>query len=260
MKKALFALAAIATVSLNSSWAHAKDLIGGVSAGPYGDILSYAAELAKKDGINVKIVEFSDWTLPNIALAEGDLDFNHFQHKPYLDNQIDRNGWELVAVEPTVIVPFGIYSHTLKNLNNVTEGATVTIPNDPTNGARALQLLESTGLIRLDAKAGVKATTLDVVDNPKHLKFREIDAAQLPRALDDVEVGTVSLNYALAYGLDPKSALVTEDKASQWGLWLVTRQDNQNDPDLRKFFDIVRSDKVKAFIKDHYNDTIIPVW
>jgi len=260
MKRSLLSLAAAALIGLSSPIAHAKELLGGVSAGPYGDILNYAASIAKKQGIDVKIIEFTDWTLPNTALAEGDLDFNHFQHRPYLNNQAKQYGWDLVAVEPTVIVPFGIYSNKIKDLKNISDGATITIPNDPTNEARALQLLETTGLIKLDPKAGEKATTLDVIENPKHIKFKEIDAAQLPRALDDVEVGTVSLNYALSYGLDPKTALVSEGKDSHWGLWLVSRKDNQNDPELRKFFDIVRSQEVKDFIEKHYNGTIIPTW
>jgi len=261
MKRNLLAAIAFTAAGLFiAPVAHAKDLIGGVSAGPYGDILNYAAKLAKKEGLNVKILEFSDWTLPNTALAEGDLDFNHFQHKPYMQNQAKQHGWDLVAVEPTVIVPFGIYSNKIKSLDKVSDGATFSIPNDPTNEARALQLVEKTGLIKLDPAAGEHATTLDVIENPKHLKFKEIDAAQLPRVLDDVEIGTVSLNYALSYGLDPKTALITEDKGSHWGLWLVSRKDNQNDPDLRKFFSIVRSPEVKAFIIKHYNGTIIPTW
>jgi len=223
----------------------------GVSVGPYGEIVKFAGDLAAKEGIILKVVEFSDYTLPNAALAQGDIDFNMFQHKPYLDNQVAQRGFPLVAVAQSVITPLSVYSNRVTSLADLKAGATLAIPNDPSNGARALQLLEKGGLITL--KAGVGS-------NPKNLKIKELDAAQLPRSLDDVDAAVVNLNYALSAGLDPHKAVLQEGSDSQWGLWFVTRQDNQNNPDIKRFIEIFRSAAVKDFILKKFNGTIIPIW
>lgn len=256
----LKALAVAVCALLAVPAAQAAELKAGVSAGPYGDILKFAADIAAKEGIEVKVIEFSDWTLPNAALAQKDLDLNHFQHKPYLDNQIALRGWDLVPVEQGVIVPFGLYSKKIAKLDELKDGASVAIPNDPSNSARALQLLEKGKLIALDAKAGDKATLTDIAANPRHLKFKEIDAAQMPRALDDVDAGVVPLNYALAFGVNPKTSLLSEGADSHWGLWFVSRRDNKDDPTLRRFLAIVRSPAVKEYILKRYDGTIIPTW
>lgn len=245
---------------LSAQAAVAAPLKAGVSAGPYGDILKFAADIAAKEGIEVQVIEFTDWTLPNAALAQGDLDFNHFQHRPYLNNQIAQRGWELVAVAPSVLVPFALYANKIDAVEKISDKASIAIPNDPTNGARALQLLEKAKLITLNPSAGQKATLADIADNPKKLKFREIDAAQLPRSLADVDAGVVPLNYALAFGLDPKKSLIGEGADSQWGLWFVTRKDNQDDPRIRRYIEIVRSPETKQFVLDRFDGTIIPTW
>jgi D-methionine transport system substrate-binding protein len=180
----LFALAA-ALLALPLAAQAAEPLRIGVSAGPYAEILEFAGKIYKeREGIEVKITEFPDYTMPNAALAQGDLDVNNFQHKPYLENQIKTRGYDLVPVEKSIVVPLGLYSKKVKSLAELKDGATVAIPNDPSNGARALILLQQAGVLTIDPKAGISATPLDVTHNPKKLKIKEIDAAQLPRPPD----------------------------------------------------------------------------
>jgi D-methionine transport system substrate-binding protein len=260
LKKVTAALFAGIVAAGMVSAADAADLKVGVSAGPYGDILRFAGDIAEKEGINVEIVEFSDYTLPNEALNAGEIDVNNFQHRPYLDNQVAQRGYELVAVEPSIIVPTAVYSSKVKALSELKDGATIAIPNDPSNGARALQLLEKGGLLKLDPDAGAKATPFDVTDNPKDLKIVELDAAQLPRSLGDVDAAVCMLNYAMSSGLNPKDSLLIEDEQSEWGLWFVTRTENKDDPTIRRYMEIYRSPEVKEFILTKFDGTIIPAW
>ena len=164
-----------------------KPLKIGVTGGPHAQILEQVKKIAEKDGLKIQIVEFSDYVQPNAALAAGDLDANIYQHKPYLDAQVKDRGYKLVKVADTVNFPIGIYSKKVKSLNELKDGAKFGIPNDPTNGGRVLLMLQEKGLIKLKPEAGLKATPLDVTDNPKKIKFVEVDAAQLPRTLDDLE-------------------------------------------------------------------------
>jgi len=241
--------------------ARADALKVGVSAGPYGEIIEFAGKLFKeREGIDVKVIEFSDYTLPNAALAQGDIDLNNFQHKPYLDNQVKNRGFDLVAVEKSIIVPLGLYSHKIAKLSEVKDGSVVAIPNDPSNGSRALLLLQQAGLIKVDPAKGIAASVADIVDNPKKLKFREIDAAQLPRSLDDTDFSAVTLNYAVAGGLDPKKALLLEDANTPWNLWFVTQGARKDDPRIRKFIAFYRSPEVKDFIQKRFDGGIIPTW
>jgi D-methionine transport system substrate-binding protein len=232
----------------------------GVSSGPYADILRFAADLAKKDGIDAQIIEFTDWTIPNAALAAGDLDVNNFQHLPYLENQVAARGYDIVPVAKSIVVPFGLYSKKIANLSEVKDGATTAIPNDPSNAARGLQLLEKAGLIKLKPAAGNKATVLDVAENPKHLQIKELDAAQLPRALDDLDFSVVSLNYAINAGLDPKKALLLEDDHSNWNLVFATRSKDKDNPVIKRFVEIYRSPEVKDFIDKRFGGTIRTTW
>ena len=238
----------------------AEPLKVGVSAGPYGEILTFAAGIAAGEGIEVKVIEFSDYNTPDAALAQGDLDANNFQHLPFLNNQIAKRGYDIVAGPTSIVVPMGIYSKKVGKLADLPEGATVAIPNDPSNGARGLFLLAKAGLITLKDGVDVSATVLDIVGNPKKLKIVELDAAQLPRSLDDVGAATVTLNYAVLSGLDPKSALLLEDDKSKWALVWATRRDNQNDPRIKRYIEIYRSQPVKAFIETRFKGTILPTW
>jgi D-methionine transport system substrate-binding protein len=242
--KTLRIVVAAAAALLAATAAQAETLKVGVSAGPYAEILDFAGKIyQQREGIEVKVIEFADFTLPNAALAQGDLDFNNFQHKPYLDNQVKTRGWDLVAVEKSIIVPLGLYSKKITALSEVKEGSLVAIPNDPSNGSRALLLLQQAGLIKVDPAKGGAASIADIIDNPKKLKFREIDAAQLPRSLDDTDFSAITLNYAVSGGLDPKKSLLLEDANTPWNLWFI-----------------YRSPEVKAFILKRFEGTIIPTW
>lgn len=243
-----------------ASAASAAPLQIGVSAGPYGEILEYAGTIAAREGLEVKVVEFTDWTMPNAALASGDLDANNFQHQPYLDNQIKQHGYDLVVVAKSIVVPMGIYSSKYAELRDIPKGHSISIPNDPTNGARALFLLQRAGLLVLRDDPPLDATIADIKDNPRGLKLVELDAAQLPRSLDDVAASVVTLNYAVKAGLDPKKALLLEDNSSQWNLVWVARRDHAGDPRLARLIQIYQSPEVVQFIEEKFQGTILPAW
>ncbi|WP_244641799.1 MetQ/NlpA family ABC transporter substrate-binding protein [Chelatococcus reniformis] len=232
----------------------------GVSAGPYGDILREAAKLAAGQGLKVEVIEFSDWNQPNAALQSGDIDLNNFQHRPYLASQIKARGYGIEALDPSIVVPAGIYSSKYAKATDIPAGATAAIPNDPSNAARALFLFQQAGLIKLRAGAGADATVADIADNPKGLKFTEIDAAQLARSLDDVAAAFVSNNYAFLAGLDQKKALALETASSDWSLVFAARADRKDDPAVKRYIALYRSEPVKLFIAEKFKGTILPTW
>jgi D-methionine transport system substrate-binding protein len=256
----IISVIAVVALSFASAAAEPQVLRVGVSAGPYAEILHFSAELAAKQGLNVKVIEFSDWTLPNAALNQGDLELNNFQHQPYLDNQVAQRGYDLVSIAKSIVVPFGLYSKRISSIDQIKDGATTAIPNDPSNAARSLELLEKAGLITLKPGIGIKATLLDIASNPKHLKIKELDAAQLPRALDDLDFSVVSLNYAINAGLDPKQALLLEGTDTNWNLVFVTRTKDKDNPTIRRFVEIYRSPEVKDFIQTRFGGTILATW
>jgi len=236
----------------------------GVSAGPYGDILREAARLSAKDGLKAEIIEFTDWNQPNAALQAGDIDLNNFQHKFYLANQIKARGYNLVPLDESILVPAGIHSKKYTKATDIPDGAKIAIPNDPTNAARALLLFQKAGLITLKPGAGLSASVLDVVGNPKKLQIVEIDAAQLPRSLDDVAAAFVSSNYAYLAGLDLNKALVAETSDAEakpyFTLIFAARADRKDDPRIKTFIEIYRSPEVKEFILAKFKGTIQPTW
>ncbi|HXP95736.1 MAG TPA: MetQ/NlpA family ABC transporter substrate-binding protein [Telmatospirillum sp.] len=233
----------------------------GVSTGPYAEILEYVGKLYKeKYGDDVKVIEFSDYTLPDAALAQGDIDFNNYQHLPYLENQIKTRGYDLVPLEKSIIVPLGVYSKRLTSLEKLSDGARVSIPNDPANLSRSLILLQQAKLITLPPNAGPQTVVADIVGNPKHLKFVELDAAQLPRSLDDVEIGAVTLNYAVAAGLDPSQAIFLEGADTPWNLWFVARRQDKENQRIWNYIRLYRSPEVKAFIEKRFGKSIIATW
>jgi D-methionine transport system substrate-binding protein len=233
----------------------------GSPAGPFGDILGFAIEQAHTRGLEVRKNEFTDWITPNEALAAGDIDANLFQHIPFLNAAIKARGYKLVPIAATTVMPMALFSHKLKSLDQVPPGATVAIANDPVNGARGLQLFEKAGLITLQPEVGDDATVEDITANPKHLRFLQLEAAQLPRALDDVAVAQVSLSYLVMSGGDPTSALLTDGAGNpHYALNFVVREDRKDDPRILRFVGIYRSPEVKAFILAHYGTYLTPVW
>lgn len=233
----------------------------GATGGPHAEILEQVKILAAKEGLDLKIVEFDDYQLPNAALVNGDLDANSFQHQPFLDAQVKDRGYALTSIAKTVIFPIGLYSKKIKTLDALKDGDKVAIPNDPTNGGRVLLLLQANGLIKLRPEAGIKASPLDIVDNPKKLKIVELPAAQLPRSLDDVTVAAVNGNYALEVGLEPeRDALVTENADSPYANVIAVRTADKDKPAFAKLVKLYQSPEIKAFIKEHYGASVIPAF
>lgn len=260
MKRILVSAALAVGLFSAATAALATPLKLGVSAGPYGEILEFTAKLAAKEGIEAKVIEFTDWNMPNAALQAGDIDANNFQHQPFLDNQIKQRGYDIVPVAKSVVVPMGVYAKKAQSLSDLKPGATISLPNDPTNGARALFLLAKAGVIGLKDGAGLGTTIADIASNPKNVKFVELDAAQLPRSLDDVDASVITLNYAVLAGLDPKKSLLLEDDQSKWHLVWAVRKDRIEDPTIKRFIALYRSPEVRQFVETRFNGTIIPTW
>jgi D-methionine transport system substrate-binding protein len=259
MKRRSF-IAVAATLPFTAQAADAPLKIGS-PAGPFGDILGFAIERAHAQGLEVKKIEFTDWITPNEAVAAGDIDANLFQHIPFLNAAIKARGYKLVPIAATTVMPMALFSHRVKSLDQVPAGATVAIANDPMNGARGLQLFEKGGLITLKPEVGDDATVEDITANPKHLRFLQLEAAQLPRALDDVAVAQVSVSYLAMSGGDPTTALLTDGAGDpHYALNFVVREDRKNDPRILRFVAIYRSPEVKAFILDHFGKYLTPVW
>jgi len=258
LRFSLFALSLL--VGIANARADEAPLRVGSTAGPYAEIMDFVAGLSAKQGLPIKVVEFTDYAIPNVALADGDIDVSNFQTVPYLDAAVKARGYDIVALQPTIITPLGLYSKKLKSLDELKNGDTLAIANDPANGGRGLLLLQKAGLIKLAPGVTTTATVLDIVDNPKHLKFRELDAAQIPRSLDDVTAAAVNMNYALPAHIDPKTALVREGTDTLYALvWTSLRKDKDN-PRIQKLIAIYRSPEVKAYILEHFNGSIIPAW
>lgn len=228
---------------------------------PHADILKFIAPALKEEGIELEVREFSDYVQPNVQVFEGQLDANYFQHQPYLDDQNAQNGFDLVPVVGVHVEPFGAYSKTLTSIDELKDGARIAIPNDATNGGRALLLLQKQGLIKLDEAAGISATKKDITENPKNFTFIEVEAAILPRQLEEVDLALINTNYALEADLNPTTdALFIEDKDSPYTNLLVSRPDNKDSEAIQKLAAALTSDEVRTFINDTYQGALVPVF
>ncbi|CUH96328.1 D-methionine-binding lipoprotein MetQ [Propionispora sp. 2/2-37] len=228
---------------------------------PHAEILQVVKPLLEKEGIDLQIVEMNDYVRPNMAVAEKELDANFFQHTPYLEKFSAEHNLQLANVAGVHIEPMGVYSKKIKSLNDLTDGAQVAIPNDPTNGGRALALLEKAGVLKLKEGVGINATAKDIVDNPKNLKVTELEAPQLPRALDDVAIAVINTNYALEAKLVPtKDALFIEQKDSPYVNILVVRKGDENRPEIQKLVKALTSEEVKKFINDKFQGAVVPAF
>lgn len=234
----------------------------GTISGPETELMEVAKQVAKdKYGLNIKIIEFTDYIQPNTALNDKSIDANMFQHQPYLDQQIKDRHYKLIAVAKTFVFPMGIYSNKIKNIKDIPTGSLVAIPNDPSNEGRALLLLQKTGLIHLKPSAGLYATPQDITNNPKQLKFKELDAAQLSRSLPDVGIAIINTNYAVPAGLSPtKDAIFHEDKNSPYTNLIVIREDENNDPRIKQFISAFQSEEVLNAAKKIFNNQAIASW
>jgi D-methionine transport system substrate-binding protein len=259
----LFALVfAIAAASLPEAGAQEPQTIRvGVTAGPHAEVLDVVRKVAAERGLEIKVVEFTDYVFPNQALANKDLEANSFQHEPYLKNQIAKTGWKLVKVAYTTASPMGFYSKKYKSAADLPEGATVAIQNDPTNGARSLQILASSGIIKLRDPTSVTSGIIDISDNPRKLKFVELDAAQLSRSLPDVDAASINNNYAIQAGLDPvRDSLLKEPLESPWVNIIAVREEDKDKPWVKQFVDAYHSDPVRQFILTRFKGAYVPSW
>jgi D-methionine transport system substrate-binding protein len=255
-----FILAAAATIALATA-SVAETIKIAATPGPHAQILEAVKPIAAKNGLDIEILEFSDYVVPNAALDSGDIQANSFQNQPYLDNQKADRGYKIEAVGLTVNFPLGIYSKKHKAWAEVPDGATIAIQNDPTNGGRSLLLLQDNGVIKLKPGVGFKPTILDVVENPKKLKFVEVEAAQTPRSLEDVDAAAVNTNYAIPAKLDPnKDALLIEDPKGPYTNLIVVRSADKDKPWVRILVDSYHTPEVKAFILSKFNGAVLPSW
>jgi D-methionine transport system substrate-binding protein len=256
MKKLIAAVAALAAFS-----AQAESLSVAATAVPHAEILEFVKPALAKEGVELNIKVFTDYVQPNVQVAEKRLDANFFQHQPYLDEFNKSRSTELVSVAGVHVEPFGAYSSQHKTLADLPQGANVVIPNDATNGGRALLLLQKAGLITLKPEAGILATPKDIVENPKAIKVRELEAATLPRVLTQVDLALINTNYALEAKLNPnKDALAIEGLDSPYVNILVARPDNKDSVAIQKLAKALHSPEVKTFILEKYQGAVAPAF
>ena len=234
----------------------------GATPVPHAEMLAEIKNDLKDKGITLEVIEFNDYVQPNIALNDKELDANFFQHEPYLNDFVkEHKEMKIKNAAGIHVEPMGIYSHKIKDLAELADGAKVSIPNDPTNGGRALLLLEKAGLLKL--KDGVKetATVQDIAENPKNLVITEVEAAQLPRTLDDVDISVINTNFAMNAELNPiKDALFMEDKTSPYVNIIVVREGDENRAEIKELISALQNDKMKKFIEEKYNGAIVPAF
>ncbi|MCY1666060.1 MetQ/NlpA family ABC transporter substrate-binding protein [Rhizobium sp. SL86] len=259
MKTLILAASFAALISAGAAFAETIKI--GVTPGPHAQIMEEVKKVAAGKGLDLDILEFSDYVVPNQALADGDLQANSFQHQPYLDNQVKDRGFDLVSVGQTVNFPMGIYSKKVKSLDELKDGASIAIPNDPTNGGRALLILADKGLIKLRDGAGLKVSPADVVENPKNFTFAELDAAQLPRALDDVDASVINTNYALEAGLDPaKDPIAREGEKAPYINVIAVRSADKDAAWVKTLVESYHSAAVKDFVAKQFKGAVIAAW
>jgi D-methionine transport system substrate-binding protein len=239
---------------------YAQSLTIAASAVPHAEILEFVKPQLRAEGVDLRIKVFTDYVQPNLQVEERQLDANFFQHKPYLEAFNREHGTHLVVVPGSAVhvEPFGAYSKKIHNVAQLHDGAVIAVPNDPSNSARALLLLQRQGLIKLKDPTDILATSHDVIFNPRHLKIRELEAATLPRVLDDVDLALINTNYALAAGLDPtRDALFIEGADSPYSNLVAARADNVSSPALRKLVNALRSPAARKFIHDKYHGAVV---
>ena len=234
-------------------------IIIGTTPTPYGEIIRFTEPLFAEKGYKVIHKEFSDYITPNLALAEKELDANLYQHQPFLDDFNQNRKTNIAGLEPIVLVPMAVYSNKFKSLDNIKKGALIAIPNDPTNESRALELLEKAGIISF--KNVSLKTPLDIKSNPNKLRFKEVKAAQTPRALDDVDYALIPTNYALGAGLNPlKDGLFIEDNTSRFAIIIAVREEDKNSKKTKIIQEVLKDPRVAKYINDTFKGSVIPTF
>lgn len=256
-----FVLAAMAIVTVFANPASAEAIKVGVTAGPHALILEAVKPIAAKSGLDIEIVEFKDYVAPNAALDAGELQANSFQNQPYLDNQTAERGYKIEAVTQTVNFPVGIYSKKYKSWDAVPPGASLSIPNDPTNGGRFLLLLQDKGAVRLKADVGFKPRVADIADNPKKFRIVEVDAAQTARSLDDVDAAGINTNFATLAGLDPvKDPILREDPKGPHTNIIVVRSADKDKPWVKTLVQSYQTPEIREFVLTKFKGAVLPSW
>ncbi len=260
--KRIIAVLTVLALGVLAGPALAEDKIKvGTTAGADVEIIEKARDVAAKDGLTVEIIEFSDYVRPNLALADKEVDLNSFQHMPYLDSFNKERNLNLVSIGTTYVSPIGYYSKKIKSLDELKKGDTVAIPNDPTNGGRALLLLQKAGFIKVKPEAGLTATPFDITENKLELKIVELDAAQTPRALEDVAAAAINNTFAIPAGLIPvKDAIYLEDADSPYVNVIVARPEDKDNPLYQKFVKAYQSQEVADFILERFEGSTLPAF
>jgi len=242
--------------------AHAESTLSvAATAVPHAEILEHVKPALAKEGITLNVKVFTDYVQPNVQVAEKKIDVNFFQHKPYLDEFNKNKGTNLVSVAPVHVEPYGAYSKKVKKVADLPNGAVIAIPNDPSNGGRALILLEQNGLIKLKDSKNILSTVKDIAENPKGFKIKELEAATLPRLLDQLDLALINTNYALEAKLVPtRDALFIENANSPYANLLVSRPDNKDNDAVKKLVKALQSDDVKQFIASKYKGAVVPAF
>ncbi|WP_176084353.1 MetQ/NlpA family ABC transporter substrate-binding protein [Martelella sp. HB161492] len=251
------AFAALATAGI----AHAETKKIGVTPGPHAQIMEKVKEIAATKGLDLDVIEFSDYVVPNQALNDGDLDANSFQHQPYLDAQVADRGFDIVSVAKNINTPMSAYSKKLASKADIPDGATIAIPNDPSNGARALLLLDDQGLIKLNDNTNLQSSVADIAENPHNFNIIELDAAQLPRSLDDVDLAVINTNYALEAGLSPvDDSLFQESTKAPYVNVIAVRTEDKDADWVKTLIESYHSPEVKQYVNDTFKGAVVPVW
>ncbi|MGL6200198.1 MAG: MetQ/NlpA family ABC transporter substrate-binding protein [Lachnospiraceae bacterium] len=231
---------------------------------PHGEILEQVQDVLAEQGYTLEIVTYNDYVLPNNALESGDIDANFFQHVPYLDNFNEENGTHLVSVGAVHFEPLGIYPGKTTSLDSLADGAVVAVPNDTTNEARALLLLEANGLITLKADAGLNATVLDIEENPKNLQIEELEAAQIGRSIADVDIAVINGNYAIESGFSSEDALAIEaaesEAAQTYANVVAVKEGNEENEGITALIEALTSDEIRDYINQNYGGGVVPVF
>lgn len=260
MKKSFKTLLA-ATFILVGATALAGELKVGATPVPHAELLNLVKEDLKTEGVDLKVVEFTDYVTPNLALAEGELDANFFQHFPYLEKFSNERGLNLVSAGKIHVEPLGVFSQKIKDIKDLPNKATIAIPSDPSNGGRALILLHNNGIIKLNDPTNLYVTEFDIVENPKKLKFKPIEAAQLPRVLPDVEVAVINGNYALEAGFSPvEDSLLLEGAESPYANIIAVKSGDESKEDIQKLLKVLQSKKVSDYIGANYKGGVVPAF
>ena len=253
-------LTAAVAVIVGLGTAQAETIKIGVTPGPHAQVLEFVKPIAAKKGLDIQIIEFSDYVIPNTALDAGEIQANSFQHLPYLENQKKDRGFKIESAGFTLNFPLGIYSKKHKSFAEVPDGGKIAIQNDPTNGGRSLLLLQDKGFIKLKAESGLKPSVADIIENPKKLKFIEVEAAQTPRSLEDVDAASINTNYATQAGLTLNDAILKEDAKGPYVNIIAVRTVDKDKPWVKTLLEAYYTPEVKAFVLEKFKGAVLPSW